>query len=320
MDAGTWENAGPMQAAEASEVTEGRGSEEPGGGGPPAPTGRHRIGFKVLSVALAAIVVAGGSFLLFGRRTNADAAVAQAVNSALASNSADLVISGSAGADGATFTISGTGAVDFQQNSLQMAIHLSGAGQQITEQAVYLDKVIYLNLGDKIGQVLPGKSWLSLDLSQLSGQGASSLGGDSPFSSDPAAALQALRQEGNTATDLGPSTVNGTKVEGYSVQVNPATIKKEIAQANLPAWMKQAADSVSETNVNYKVFVDTSGHLARMTTDLTASTSGTSVKEGFSMDFVHYGTPVNITAPPSGEVATFQSFLQAAESHATATN
>jgi hypothetical protein len=320
MDAGTRENVGPVQA-EASGATEEPGSEEPGGVGSAARTGRHRMGFKVLVVALAAIVVAGGSFLLFGRGTNADATVAQAVNSALTSNSADLVISGSAGADGSTFTITGTGAVDFQQNSMQMTINLSGAGQQLSEQAVYLNKVIYLNLGDKIGQVLPGKSWLSLDLSQLSGKGAAtSLGGGSPFSSDPAAALQALRQEGNTATDLGPSTINGTNVEGYSVQVNPATINKKIAQADLPAWMKQAAEGVSATNVGYKVFVDTSGHLARLSTDLTASASGTSVNEGFSMDFVHYGAPVNVTAPPAGEVATFQSFLQAAESHATATN
>jgi hypothetical protein len=319
MDTGMWENGDPIQGEEASGATEGLGSEAPGG--PPAQAGRHRMGFKILIVALAVIVVAGGSFLLFGRRTSADAAVAQAVNSALASDSADLVISGSAGAEGATFTISGSGAVDFQQNSLQMTINLSGAGQQITEQAVYLDKVIYLNLGDKIGQILPGKSWLSLDLSQLSEKGAAtSLGAGSPFSSDPAAALQALRQEGNTATDLGPSTVNGTNVEGYSVHVNPATIKNEIEQENLPAWMKQAAESVSESNVGYKVFVDTSGHLARVTTDLTVSASGTSVNEGFTMDFVHYGTPVNVTAPPGGEVATIQSFLQAAQSHAASAN
>jgi hypothetical protein len=37
------------------------------------------------------------------------------------------------------------------------------------------------------------------------------------------------------------------------------------------------------------------------------------------MDFVHYGMPVNITAPPAGDIATIQNFLQAAESHATST-
>ena len=29
----------------------------------------------------------------------------------------------------------------------------------MTEQAVYLDKVIYLNLGNAVSQIIPGKSW-----------------------------------------------------------------------------------------------------------------------------------------------------------------
>jgi hypothetical protein len=285
------------------------GQEQPG-----APV-RRRMGLKLLTVALVVVVVAGGSFLIFDRQASADAAVADAVNSALASRSADVVISGSAQAAGTNITMAGTGSIDFQQNAMQMAINVTGGPQKITEQAVYLNKVIYLNFGNDVGKILPGKSWLSLDLSQLSGGGAaSSLGSGSPLSSDPAAVLQALRQEGNTATDLGQSTINGMSVEGYSVRLNPAAIKKDIDQANLPAWMKQAAESVSNENVDYKVYVDSSGDLARLTTDLSLTASGTSIIEGMNMDFVHYGATVNVTAPPAGAVASFQSFLQAAES------
>jgi hypothetical protein len=282
-------------------------------------TRRHRIrrrtAVKALSVVMTIVVVGVGAFLIFGRGKSADAAVTDAVDSALASKTADLVISGSGGAAGANVTISGTGAIDFGQNALQMSLKISGGPEQITEQAIYLDKTIYFNLGNEIGQVLPGKSWISLDLGQLTqGSAATSLGNGGSFGTDPAAALKVLGQDGNQATDLGSSTVNGVNVEGYAVHVDPAAIKADLAKENLPAWLQQAVKSVSNPNINYKVYVDGSGQLARMTTDTTETVRGLAVNEGITMDFTNYGATVNVTAPPVDQVATFQSFLQAAQS------
>jgi hypothetical protein len=281
-------------------------------------TRRHRIrrrtAVKALSLVMAIVIVGVGAFLIFGRGKSADAAVTDAVNSALASKTADLVISGSGGAGDSNVTITGTGAIDLGQNALQMSLKVSGGPEQITEQAIYLNKTIYLNLGDAIGQVLPGKSWISLDLSQLTqGSATKSLGNGSSLSGDPAAVLQVLGQDGNQATDLGSSTFNGVNVEGYSVHVNPGAIKAELAKENLPAWLQQAVKSVSNPNVTYKVYVDGSGQLARMTTDTSETVSGVAANEGITMDFTNYGVTVDITAPPAGEVATFQSFLQAAQ-------
>jgi Protein of unknown function (DUF2510) len=276
---------------------------------------RRRTAVKVLSVVMAMVIVGVGAFLLFGRGKSADAAVSDAVSSALASKTADLDVTGSGGAAGATIAISGTGAIDFGQNALQTSLKISGGPTQITEQTVYLNKTIYLNLGNEIGQVLPGKSWLSLDVSQLTqGNADTSLGGAGSLGNDPAAALRVLAQNGNTATDLGPSTINGVNVEGYAVTISPAAIKAELANANLPAWLQQAAKSVSNPNIGYKVYVDGSDQLARLTTDLSETVSALTVHEAITMDFTNYGTAVNITAPPSGQVATFQSFLQAAQS------
>jgi hypothetical protein len=273
---------------------------------------RRRAAFKAASVATAVVVVAGGAFLIFGRHADADAAVTDAVNSALASRTADVTISGSGGAADASFTLTGTGAIDFGQNALQMSVSVASGANQITEQAVYLDNVIYLNLGDEIGQVVPGKSWVSLDLGQLTQGSTSSLGSASSFGSDPAAALRALSQSGNTATDLGSSTINGVNVEGYSVQIDQATIQKAIAQENVPSWMQQALKSVSDPDVDYKVYVDDAGHLARMTTDVTEKVESMTVHDTTTMDFTNYGTIVDVSAPPAGEVTSFQSFLQAA--------
>jgi hypothetical protein len=274
---------------------------------------RRPVVIKALSLLLAVVLVGGGAFLLFGRHTDADAAVADAVNSALGSRSADFTVSGSGSAAGQSFTLSGNGAIDFTQNDMQMSLTVSNGSQQVTEQAVYLNKVIYLNLGNAVSQIIPGKSWLSLDLSQLSQDGAAqSLGSGSSLGNDPAAALQALAQDGNKATDLGSSTIDGVTVEGYAVHLDAATLKAEIAKENLPSWMQDAVASVSNPNVDYKVYVDASGRLVRMTTDTSETVSGLSVNEGFSMDFSNYGASVNVSAPPAGDVESFQSFLQQA--------
>jgi hypothetical protein len=274
---------------------------------------RRPVVIKALSLLLAMLLVGGGAFLLFGRHTDADAAVADAVNSALGSHSADFTVSGSGGAAGQTFTMTGNGAIDFTQNDIQMSLTVSSGAQQVTEQAVYLNKVIYLNLGNAVSQVIPGKSWLSLDLSQLTqGGAAQSLGSGSSLGNDPAAALQALAQDGNKATDLGSSTIDGITVEGYAVHLDAATLKADIAKENLPSWMSDAVASVSNPNVDYKVYVDGSGRLVRMTTNTSETVSGLSVNQGISMDFTNYGAAVNVSAPPAGDVESFQSFLQQA--------
>ena len=292
-------------------------SSTTGAGAEAGPLQNHRprrpVVVKALSLLLAMALVGGGAFLLFGRHADADAAVADAVNSALAGHSADFTVSGSGGAAGQNFTLTGSGAIDFTQNAMQMSVTVASGPQQITEQAIYLNKVIYLSLGSELGQILPGKSWLSLDLSQLTqGTAAQSLGSGSSLGNDPAAALEALAQDGNMATDLGPSTIDGVEVEGYAVHLDAATLNAEIAKDNLPAWMRDAVASVSNPNVGYKVYVDGSGQLVRLTTQTTATVSGLSVSEGMSMDFSDYGATVDVSAPPAGDVESFQSFLQQA--------
>jgi hypothetical protein len=237
-----------------------------------------------------AAAVATGSFVIVGRHGNADAAVVAAVDSALAGRSADIALSGSGSTAGNSFSMTGTGAIDFTQNALQVSVDAAAGAQHVSEQIVYLNKVIYVGLGSAIGQIVPGKSWVSLNLSQLSSTGgASSLGLGNTLGSDAAAALSALRQAGNAATDLGSSTVDDVRVEGYSVQI-------------------------TNLNLGYKVFVDSAGQLVRLTTDVNETLAGQSLTETATMDFSNYGTPVSVTPPPAGDVAPLPSFLKAAMS------
>jgi hypothetical protein len=279
----------PAGTPEETSAGEGAHTEEGGSTEKPKRTGTRRA-LRALSVVLGAAVVAIGSFIIVGRHSDANAAVVAAVNSALAGHSADISLTGSGSAAGSSFSITGTGSIDFTQNTAQVSVDLADGAQQVSEQVMYDNKVIYVNLGSAIGQIFPGKSWVSLSLSQLSPTGGvSSLGSGTTFGSDPAAALQTLRQEGNTATDLGPSTVDGASVEGYSVHItNP--------------------------DLDYRAYVNSAGQLVRLTADVHATLAGQSVHEADTVDFSNYGAPVSVTPPPAVEVAPFQTFLNVAMS------
>jgi hypothetical protein len=267
------------------------------------------------ALAVAMLLTTGLTLWAASGQNAADAAVAGAVTSAINDRTATLSMNGSESLAGASISISGSGAMDFTQNDMRMQVDLSVAGQELTANAVYLDKSVYINLGDLVGKVLPGKSWVSLNFGQLSGgkAGASPLGlGASSLPNDPVAVLTLLGADGNTATDLGPSTIKGVAVEGYSVKVDAAAIRAEISGKSLPSWMRPALSTVSNPDVSYKVFINQSGELVRQTQDVTLKESGVTLHEVGSIDFSDYGVPVTITVPPAGQVATFQQFVQAA--------
>jgi hypothetical protein len=207
----------------------------------------------------------------------------------------------------------GSGTVNFTQNAAQLQLATSIHGHQVAESEVTVGDTIYLDLGPLVSQVVPGKSWISLNLSQLNqGGSASPLGiGGGLSTNNPAAILKDLGQRGNTVTALGPSTINGTTVQGYSVQVNQAAVRSALAKVHLPAWMQQGVSKSGDLNVSYKVFINGTGLLYRMTIDANVPVDGNSLNGVVSLDFSNYGATIpTITAPPAALVTPYQDFLQ----------
>jgi hypothetical protein len=265
-------------------------------------------------LVVAVVVIAGGAFLFLGRHTNADATVSDAASTTLDAHSVDVAINGSVGVAGDTVNFTGSGAMDFAQNAEQLSLNESVGSQQLTEKVVYLDKVVYVSIGNEIGQLFPGKSWVSLDLSSLSSSGAAASLGAGSSLNDPVSVLQALKAEGNTVVDLGTSIVNGQTVQGYSVTLDASAINSQIASENLPAWMQQAVQQLVSANEVFNVYVNSSGLVARLAVSVTATALSQSVNENVTIDFSDYGAAVTVAAPPPGDVVSFQSFLQSAPS------
>ena len=308
----------PEGSATGSSV-QGSGEPSPFGLGPAdtfvvgsesGPARRPRRRLVTSMVALIVLATAGSVIAVMSGGKSAEAAVIDSVNTTMADRTAHISMDMSVHAPSGTVTGTGTGGIDFTGNAMQMQVTAGPADQQITVQAIYLGGLIYENVPG-IDQVVPGKSWVSIDLSSLAsaGQSTASLGS----TDNPAAMLRLLTQQGNTVVPLGSSSIDGTSVQGYSVTLNSAAIKNQIATAKLPSWMTAALSHVDIGDTTFDVYVDGSGLLRRTTIALTetvGSSGKTNVDE--SLDFSGYGSPITVTAPPSDQVVTFQQFLQAA--------
>ena len=270
--------------------------------------------------AVALVLALTGGASAFGALTSessANAAVTSAMTDAIGSRTATVSVSGSVSAGGQVLPVLGSGQLDFASGAseMQMTIGNDSIGR-IDESVIFDGDVLYFNLGDLISQMVPGKSWVSLDLSSVTGSGvAQQLGPTGGLTTnDPAAVLRALSEEGGVASDLGPSTVGGFPVEGYSVTLDPSAVRAALDRSGLPAWMKRITSQISDTGLSYRVYIDGSGQLRRLESDSTESADGQTVATNETLDFSGYGETLTIAAPPSGKVVPFLTFVKIANS------
>jgi len=274
-------------------------------------------GRAIVGSVITLLLVGTGLVAVFGGAKSANAEVVDAVSTALAHNSAHLTVTMDGSAAGTSLQAAGTGSIDFVHNALELQLSEDESGQQVTVQALYIDGVMYLG-SPQLDQVIPGKSWLSIDVSALQkAAGEAPSGGLGALGNDPAVELQMLAQQGNTVVPTGPSTIDGVAVDGYSVHINPATVANELKDTDLPSWIRQAAAQLKVQDTTMDVFVDHAGLLraVRMHVKETLA-SGPSSDMTMTIGLSDYGAPVAVTAPPADQVESFPQFLQSAISQA----
>jgi hypothetical protein len=275
------------------------------------PSSDSRIRRRILiSVSLVIVLALVGGVLaaVIGSPSNADAAVIRAVDHAIGDKTASIDMNENVLVEGKSISFSGSGVIDFSSAALQVDLNGSVNGQSVDVDAVYLGGVVYEDIAG-ISQVASGKSWLSLNLSSLTQNPSSTTG----LGNDPIAALSALAQQGATVVDLGPSSVDGQSVEGYSVTFNPATIQSEVQKAKLPAWMRSAVSSIAVNSTSEKVYLSGDSLVqVSIASSVNSATEGT-ITVNESVDFSNYGTPVTISAPSASQVIPFSQFVKLAE-------
>jgi hypothetical protein len=159
---------------------------------------------------------------------------------------------------------SGSGTIDFAKNAMQLNISTTADGHQNRADVLYLGQTIYENIPG-ISQLEPGKSWISIDLSQSRQSAGQNVVGSIGDGENPAAMLRLLSEQGNTVTALGSSRVDGVAVQGYSVSINESALRSDLKSSDIPAWMRQAVSAVDLGTTNYTLCTDNHGLLRRVT-------------------------------------------------------
>jgi hypothetical protein len=265
----------------------------------------------VLSAAVVVLLILAGLVALHGSGgSGPQATVVDAVNTVLADKTAHVSFEETLGGP-TTAEVTGSGDVNFTQNAMQLRATVTAGSQTESFAYVYLGNVIYVDVPD-IDQLLPGKSWVSIDLSQLL-QAAGSDGSIGSLGSNPVSMLHMLAAQGNTIVPTGTSTVDGTTVEGYAITFDPSIINADLNDASLPAWMRQVVQhGVSLDRLASEVYIDGSGSLRRNTTSVSETVGSTTMTVHSQADYSNFGETIAISAPPAGEVASFEQLLQAA--------
>jgi hypothetical protein len=261
-----------------------------------------------LSVVVVIVLITSG-LVFFGNGQSASAKVINAVHNTLGNGTAHVSINVSGATSGTGVTGTGSGAIDFANDDMTLQMTVAADGQQVPISAVYRGGVIYETVPG-LDTIVPGKTWLSIDLSALP-KAQQNGAGDGTIGNNPSVMLQMLAQQGNTVVALGPSTVDGEAVNGYSVTVNPSAVAEQLKKSDLPSWMQQAVAGLSVHDITLKVYVDKAGLLRSFQEALTESTTASGpVTVNETLAFSDYGTPVVVSAPPASQVETFQQLLQ----------
>jgi hypothetical protein len=208
---------------------------------------------------------------------------------------------GSANGSSMAFEASGNGAVDFANQSARINMSIGVLSEKINLTVVAVGGDAYENFSGVPGvsAVLePGKSWVELPVGASLGSSAAL----DPMS-NPADFLVALTRKGIKVTPVGSSRVDGVESTEYDVKYPENLASLGSGLGSLPSSVQQLLHGLT-----MHVWVDSSGLLRRMSMSMPVPELGTMM---YTMDMSDYGAPVNVSAPPSSEVESFQSIAGA---------
>lgn len=214
-------------------------------------------------------------------------------------NTAHMKIS----ADAAGQKLSGEG--DLRMSEQDSAMSMDMTTPEGTMSMVLLDNVFYIKLPTELE---PGKSWLKIDANDKSNPMAQALGGMTEQMSknaDPRATLEQFEKAGEI-TDTKEEELDGKQTTHYTITVDV----EKLAQNQEDPTMKSAMDEAIKSGLKdfpVDVWINEDDLPVRFKMDMPTPdpTTGKSTSVKMQIDYSDWGKPVDITAPPAGEVAEF---------------
>jgi hypothetical protein len=208
--------------------------------------------------------------------------------------------------------VTGEGAFDYpgRKGKLSLHIPLTGPGSPpTTVDSVMAGTVVYQHLPAELGANLPkGKSWIKLDVSQLSGTG----GVPQAQSSDPTQAMQFLRGVSGDVTEVGKEKVRGEDTTHYKATLDLEKAAQAAGQ-NRDA-VEEQIKQLGTKSIPADIWIDGDGRMRRMhyaidVKGAQAAAVGGQAKVAVTLELFEFGTEVSAEPPPADQVADVSSLL-----------
>ena len=201
----------------------------------------------------------------------------------------------------------GTGDFNLAKEQGTMTLTVPGLPASAQQQQLVFDKkTVYVNLGSSLSATLPGKTWVTgsvLDISSSTQGIGTTLSGFEQMVGNPAGLLRQLKGTSSTVVPLGASTFDGVPVQGYTVTLSSKVLDK-------------SATLVPTLHTSETVYV-ADGLIKAIVIPTTMSAGGQLLHENTYVVYSNYGAPVTVTIPPPSEVVTLAQYRAATGATAT---
>lgn len=289
---------------------------------------RHKTGSRLVVTAAVFVVLVGaglGAALLATgsppKPREPSAIVTSACATTLEQRTADMSISETVFILGHKAVLTGTGQINFVDNSGQMTVAGTIAGAPLSLRVRLLGNEFFLEeslSGHNLFGPMGGRTWLEVPIALASVSGAAG---------SPLNELDSLAQAGNAIRALGSSVVDGDRLFGYSVTLSRSELSRgaqqEIASWDLPPDAARAIEgqierSLSAVRAEMDVWIDDHNTVRDVAQRITGLADGGRVEA--SVLYRHYGAAVSLVrSPPANEVLGLGSYLREALASENAT-
>jgi hypothetical protein len=264
---------------------------------------------------LAGIVAAVAAIALFfgGHHTSVLDPVANAADATVQAGSAEVQFTGSVTMGGQTLPVTGNGAVDMSANAgrLSMSMTVPGAGAQTFDE-ILSGTTFYIRMPRGLAQLPGGKQWMKVDLQAIGkNKGIDFAKAMNAGRQNPADMVRFLKAVGSSHV-VGTEPIRGTPTTHYSASIDLGQAAERIGDAKTAAALKQLYASSGATSLPVDVWIDRAGRVRRERFSMTLQGAAGTAGMDIAVDFLRFGVPVDLRAPPSDQVLDASSFLKAA--------
>lgn len=189
--------------------------------------------------------------------------------------------------------ISGSGQQKMSGGKLEAANITQSMGEMGQIEMIIVDGKVYIKLPAAMNMTTAEQPWVEVSEASSNPAIAAMWTGLKPsLESSPVDTYSNFIQATSSVDLVGPETVDGVKTNHYSVVVDPS---------KLSAGSKEKAqlEAAGLTSIPTEMWIDESGRPVKLTQKMEVQGQTLST----TITFSDYGSPVNVTAPPAGEIS-----------------